>query len=431
LRRPSCNHVGSSQPRDVLGTQRKSFSNPTTSHETSSNTRSTNLNELMYVKYSNAANNNLNVDELLHHFRCDSTMMDGPDQDNEVSSGSPGEFFEGVEKLLEVWFTTQSGNTENCDLRRIPRDQLEKMLRKVKCEIMSACHNAQLDAYVLSESSMFVSKRRFILKTCGRTTPLECLLDLNKLVKVYTGFDTIEDIFYSRKNFSRPELQLKPHRCFEQEVAILDGMFSDGAAYCMGTLNRDCWYLYTLNPLDKYLSGHVDVEPDQTIEILMQDLDPKIMEKFSKKNVANGKEATLVSGINKIIPSMKIDDFLFEPCGYSMNGILKNENIDFGLGEYMTIHITPEPDFSYVSFESNIPLASYSDMIQRVLDTFLPGKFVLTIFANRTSMAADSHKELQKSVTFGNWVRKDIQYSQFQNYELTYAHFVRFPTPFS
>ena len=46
-------------------------------------------------------------------------------------------------------------------------------------------------------------------------------------------------------------------------------------------------------------------------------------------------------------------------------------------------------------------------------------------------MAADSHKELQKNVTFGNWVRKDIQYSQFQNYELTYAHFVRFPTPFS
>ena len=66
------------------------------------------------------------------------------------------------------------------------------MLRKVKCEIMSTCHNTQLDAYVLSESSMFVSKRRFILKTCGRTTPLECLLDLNKLVKVYTGFDTIE-----------------------------------------------------------------------------------------------------------------------------------------------------------------------------------------------------------------------------------------------
>ena len=58
---------------------------------------------------------------------------------------------------------------------------------------------------------------------------------------------------------------------------------------------RDCWYLYTLNPLEKYLSGCVDVEPDQTIEILMQDLDPKVMEKFSKKNVRCGKEATMVS----------------------------------------------------------------------------------------------------------------------------------------
>ena len=43
-------------------------------------------------------------------------------------------------------------------------------------------------------------------------------------------------------------------------------------------------------------------------------------------------------------------------------------------------------------------------------------------------MAAESHKELQKCGHFGDWMRKDIQYSQFQNYELTYAHFVRFPS---
>ena len=54
-------------------------------------------------------------------------------------------------------------------------------------------------------------------------------------------------------------------------------------------------------------------------------------------------------------------------------------------GEYMTIHITPEPEFSYVSFESNIPLTSYLGVIQRVLETFLPGKFILTVFANRVS----------------------------------------------
>jgi len=32
------------------------------------------------------------------------------------------------------------------------------------------------------------------------------------------------------------------------------------------------------------------------------------------------------SGIEKLIPNMMIDDFLFEPCGYSMNGI-SNKNV--------------------------------------------------------------------------------------------------------
>ena len=49
----------------------------------------------------------------------------------------------------------------------------------------------------------------------------------------------------------------------------------------------------------------------------------------------------------------------------------------------MTIHITPEPEFSYVSFECNVPMKSYGGLIQRVVNTFKPGKFILTIFANR------------------------------------------------
>jgi hypothetical protein len=52
-------------------------------------------------------------------------------------------------------------------------------------------------------------------------------------------------------------------------------------------------------------------------------------------------------------------------------------------GEYMTIHITPEAKFSYVSFESNIPQSSYMDVIARVLETFRPGKFIVTSFANK------------------------------------------------
>lgn len=52
----------------------------------------------------------------------------------------------------------------------------------------------------------------------------------------------------------------------------------------------------------------------------------------------------------------------------------------------MTIHVTPEPDFSYVSFETNIPQVSYKDVIQQVLDIFHPGKFVLTLFTNKVNI---------------------------------------------
>lgn len=49
----------------------------------------------------------------------------------------------------------------------------------------------------------------------------------------------------------------------------------------------------------------------------------------------------------------------------------------------MTIHITPEPEFSYVSFETNVPAASYREIISRVLEAFNPRKFTITLFANQ------------------------------------------------
>ena len=146
----------------------------------------------------------------------------------------------------------------------------------------------------------------------------------------------------------------------------------------MGRVNQDCWYLYTLNPpISDGVRGGLGAS-DQTFEMIMQNLDQKVMKIFTREVCSSAKEATQKSGIDKIFPGMQIDDFLFTPCGYSMNGLLKG-------GYYITIHITPEPLFSYVSFETNAPQSSYQDLINRLLKIFIPGKFILTIFANEVS----------------------------------------------
>lgn len=72
--------------------------------------------------------------------------------------------------------------------------------------------------FLFSESSMFVSSRRWILKTCGTTTPLQCLRAMMELAAEVAGHTQVDNVFYSRKNFMRPHLQQNPHRDFEQEV---------------------------------------------------------------------------------------------------------------------------------------------------------------------------------------------------------------------
>ncbi|GBP56469.1 S-adenosylmethionine decarboxylase proenzyme [Eumeta japonica] len=63
------------------------------------------------------------------------------------SSDNSDQFFEGVEKLIEIWFTP----VKNADLRKITRQQWENVLKSVRCEIISFIKSDQVDAYVLRE----------------------------------------------------------------------------------------------------------------------------------------------------------------------------------------------------------------------------------------------------------------------------------------
>uniref|UniRef100_A0A8C3KEF4 adenosylmethionine decarboxylase n=1 Tax=Calidris pygmaea TaxID=425635 RepID=A0A8C3KEF4_9CHAR len=296
-------------------------------------------------------------------------------------------FFEGTEKLLEVWFARQQPAQQephqskgSGDLRTIPRIEWDKLLENVHCLIISVTKTDKQEAYVLSESSMFVSKRRFILKTCGTTLLLQALVPLLELAREYSGFDSIQSFFYSRKNFMKPSHQEYPHRNFQEEVEFLNEIFPNGAAYCMGRMNSDCWYLYTLD----FPESRISNQPDQTLEILMSELDPVVMDQF-----------------------------------YMKDGVTAN---DVTRGTYWTIHITPEPEFSYVSFETNISQTSYDDLIRKVVEVFKPGKFVTTLFVNQSSKCRTVFSSAQKIEGFK---RLDHQIAQFSDYNFVFTSFTK------
>jgi hypothetical protein len=62
-------------------------------------------------------------------------------------------------------------------------------------------------------------------------------------------------------------------------------------------MNHDCWYLYTLNPLEGENNKKQYQEPDQTLEILMSDLDLGVMSIFTREESSSAAEATQVSMI--------------------------------------------------------------------------------------------------------------------------------------
>ncbi|RSM05670.1 hypothetical protein CEP52_006199 [Fusarium oligoseptatum] len=363
--------------------------------------------------------------------------------------------FEGPEKLLEVWFapspTSLPPTAPANGLKAVPADTWVPMLDMVNCKVLSVLDSDNMDAYLLSESSMFVFPHKIILKTCGTTT---LLLGLQRMLHIAAkyGFpfhnaSSVNDIraaatpyrvFYSRKNFLFPDRQQGPHRSWKQEVKYLDDMFDGGSAYMVGKMNGDHWYLYLTSPNQQALtpprtpesevnvplakipvgtsfgtgpSGH----HDETLEILMTDLDPENAKQFylshasavaSDKLAAEAQDArrqainslggldpvdevdvfcngdedpmldstealtteghalgTVVSescGLSSVYPTTdypdaRVDAYLFSPCGFSANGVVPPQAEGVNSEHYFTVHVTPEPHCSFASFETNVP----------------------------------------------------------------------------
>ncbi|XP_045412533.1 S-adenosylmethionine decarboxylase proenzyme-like [Lemur catta] len=175
-----------------------------------------------------------------------------------------------------------------------------------------------------------------------------------------------------------------------------------------GDLRTILRYLYLLD----FPESGVISQPDQTLEILMSELDPAVMDQFCMKDGVTAKDVTRESGIRDLIPSFVIDvQSLWVIDGWN--------KLD---GTYWTIHITPEPEFSYVRFETNLSQTSCDELIRKVVEVFKPGKFVTTLFVNQSSKCRTMLASPQKIEGFK---RLDCQSAMFNDYNFVFTSFAK------
>jgi S-adenosylmethionine decarboxylase len=266
--------------------------------------------------------------------------------------------FEGPEKKLEIiLFSAQPGLRENTEQR------WRQVAAASGAEILSQISSSSLDAYLLSESSLFVWEDRILMITCGRTVLLRALPRILDIV----GRHNVAMVFYERKNLKFPAAQPAD---FEADAAML-GEFFPGRSYRLGPANADHVHLF--------FSSHAKIEAtqDATLQILMSDLSADTARPFF---AGNGSAGRIVSetGIEALYSGMKIDSHLFTPAGFSVNAVRN--------ARYFTVHVTPQKRGSYTSFETNVIEEDYSRVTSAVVDIFRPERYTAVL---TTSMDPD------------------------------------------
>jgi len=283
--------------------------------------------------------------------------------------------FEGPEKKIEVDFILSDVYE---GLRKIPIEDWKILLAEINCTILSKIENQFCDAYILSESSLFVFSNKVIIKTCGQITLLRCL---PFLLEYGQRVNAVESrVSFSRRNLLFPEEQSSPHTSFEEEVLYLKQHFPSGDAYVFGPQNCDHHYMFVYHN-DKVA---LPSKPPHSLEILMTGLDRSVMSKFYRDNSFVSVEDTLEKSYIQTLfkKTTQIDAHAFEPLGFSMNSLDGDT--------YATMHITPQPECSYVSFETtDVDFATSHDLVAKVIEIFKPESFTVLVLSEKVPFESE------------------------------------------
>jgi S-adenosylmethionine decarboxylase len=262
-------------------------------------------------------------------------------------------FFEGPEKKVELALVPGQPS-----LRSLGVDYWKMIVSKARAQILSSISNESLDAYLLSESSLFVADSWLTMITCGRTDLVAAIMQLCQDI----GRDNFQYLIYERKNAHFQEYQ--PSNFFDDARRL--ATFANGKSFRFGDGDDHNVFLFHLDKPNKPSAD------DLTLEILMHGIDPKAAEIFMSGPQRRKEFIRKESGVWSLLPDFKVDDHLFEPMGYSLNAIRESK--------YYTIHVTPQKIGSYVSFETNAVEGDANQTIGKVLDLFKPQSCDVILF---------------------------------------------------
>lgn len=270
-------------------------------------------------------------------------------------------YFEGSEKKLEVVFS------KDVNLFEEEKGFWSFLVSKAKAQILSEISSEDCLAYLLSESSLFIWKDRLTMITCGQT------ILVNAAEEIFKKFPPrqIEAFFYERKNEHFPRLQ---ETDFQKDVRQLQEWIP-GKALRFG--NIDEHHVFIFHSSKTYKPDR----NDSTLEILMYDLRKDIKDIFQNPSITTKEIRDLVR-TDQILPGFHVDDFKFDPIGYSLNAVREDQ--------YYTIHVTPEDLGCYVSFETNCAeREAYKEIVQQVLECFQPQSFDIVSFDPQETQPID------------------------------------------
>jgi S-adenosylmethionine decarboxylase len=100
---------------------------------------------------------------------------------------------------------------------------------------------------------------------------------------------------------------------------------------------------------------------------------------------------------------------------------------------YFTVHVTPEPQCSYASFETNVPAhqcgRETSDIVDHVVGIFKPGRFSVTLFEAKPSedvaSGAKTAKKSNNMDAIKGYKRVDRIVHDLDGYDLVFRYYER------